>query len=343
MYTYILLIFITFITLVYPKQIIFQSDNTNGSGDNLTSLYNAYLYSKKYDLDLHYEPFIYSELFEFSKVLKTNPTDNAHVVEVRSERDILTHLHKPNVKFKINVLTDRLAHDAATAQEARQLVAPTKTIDLDHVTFKKDDQFLFVTVHVRKGNNPDRYDGELNSTQLYDYDKNIVRYRYVNNFDSFAYFVLTPCNMGHYQLSSALDRYWPLKVPPEQYYVDQINHIAKIANKKIVIQIVTDTKNPLSLIDRFKKLIDDPSVLVEYHDNTHKDIKTRTMEDLYILSQGDIIIHAKSSFAFAADVIGDPAIMVLPQGHRWAGNMLIIDEVIIQSRKQNDYLNILKQ
>ena len=64
---FLLLMFV--INGLYAKQIIYQSDTYTGTGDNLSSLYNAYVYAKKYNLTIQYGSFACSEQFECSNIL----------------------------------------------------------------------------------------------------------------------------------------------------------------------------------------------------------------------------------------------------------------------------------
>jgi hypothetical protein len=319
------LLFIAFFNPISAEQIIFSADNFWGTGDNLVSLYNAYVYAKKYNLKLEYNPFAFAEQFECYDILRPLSVDTSNWIEVRTERDILANLHNPNAKFCINVMSERLVPDAVTAQEAKRLLMPNKGLNLDYLKLEQHDA-LVIMVHVRKGNNPENYQGELKSDQIYDYDRSIIKYNHVKNEPLFAHYMAASAS----QQKGGLDGYWILKYPPEQYYIDQINRIIESSDKDIIIKIVTDEKDPLALIERFKKQIIHPQVKIEFYDNTHKDFKTRIIEDLYILSQGDIVIHAKSSYAYVADVMGNHKTIILPEYSRWIDNKLIVTDVTIQ-------------
>jgi hypothetical protein len=243
---------------------------------------------------------------------------------VSTERDIINNLHNPNAKFCVNVMTDRLVPDAATAAEAKQLLMPNKKLSLDYL--KSNNNGLTIAVHVRKGNNPESYHGEQLAPQIYDFDRSVVHYSNTISDNPFTSYRSVPTKN-----KATLDQYWPLKYPPEQFYIDQVKMVIRSKSSyNFTIKIITDDKDPAALLQRFKDHIQGPNVTIERYDNTGKEFKTRIIEDLYLMSQCDIFIHAKSSFAFVADVMGNHKTVIYPAGSRWINNKLIITDVAIR-------------
>lgn len=307
-------------------------------GDFLSSLYNAYVYAKKYNLKVELTTFNGYELFECCNLLDTvssyGPSDK--LIQIRSESDVIHNLHRPDVNFYVNVLSDRPAPDAQTAAEARKLFQPNRNLNLDHITALVPKDVTTVAVHVRKGNGGGNYDGELASEQLFEFDRNMVHYLHDSNKNPFSYY-RTAFKLISYKSNNrdsiyrlSLDQHWMFKFPPEQYYIDQIRKVIAAKGGNIVVKIITDDKNPVALVERFRAIINSPQTRIEYHDNRHRDYKTRIIEDLYLMSLCDILIRSKSGFGVVAEVMGDIKTVIFPVGYTWQGNRLIMNQIVIR-------------
>lgn len=321
------LLFFSFYFFNSHPQIIFNMDG-GYIGDHLTSLYNAFVYAKKYNLELRLGFFGACEKFECFNLLQMAPSvPSGKLILIKNEHDVINNLHRPDVCFYTNVLSARPTPDPVTALEARQLLMPNKNLDLDHL--KRHETETTIAVHIRKGNGGAHYDGQLSSQQIFDFNRKSVHYTHDQSNNPFTYFrkfdplVKTP-----------LDRIngWLMKFPPEQYYIDQINKIitAKGPNISIVIKIITDDIDPQSLVNRIKGQIQDNNVKVEYYDNRNKDLNTRIIEDLYILSQCDYLIRSKSGFGLVAEIMGNYKSVFFPISSRWEGNKLIMTNIVIR-------------
>ena len=202
---------------------------------------------------------------------------------------------------------------------------PNKNLDLSYLRSPIENA-ITVVVHVRKGNNPENYHGEQSAPQIYDFDRSIVRYIHVISDNPFIYY-----RSAKLKNRDILDNYWPLKYPPEQFYIDQVNMVIRSkSTDNVLVKIITDDRDPVGLMNRFKQQINNPKVRIERYDNTGKDFKTRLIEDLYLMSQCDIFIHAKSSFSFVAEVMGNHKTVIFPEKSRWINNTLIMSEVVIR-------------
>ena len=265
-------------------QKIFES-NGGYIGDHLTSLYNAYVYAKKYGLELALSPFDNSEIFECHRVLKPisgGEIDAARaqgkLIFVNSENDVIAHLHRPDVIFYVNVLSGRPTPDNATEAEARQLCMLNKDLNLDYLAPNHADS-MTIAVHIRKGDGGVHYDGQLSSEQIFDFNRNAVHYTHDESSNPFRQRLRKTHRMP-------IDRWWATKFPPEQYYIDQINRVLrskKVKGRKLVIKLFTDSNNPPELVARLKRYINNAHVDIEYYDNREKDINTRIAEDLYLM------------------------------------------------------------
>lgn len=325
----ILLFFLTY-QFIYCQK-IFHMDS-GFVGDHLCSLYNAYVYAKKYNLEIHRIGFGGCEMFECYNSIKeidSNSILQFKKITITHESDIINNLNNPNVVFITNVLSPRLKPDDSTAREAKQLLLPNKNLDLSYLDKEIDNNIFTISIHIRKGNGGVNYDGELKSEQIFHYNKKIVQYIHETNTDPFNHY---KTKLSH-KNKAIIDNYWTLKFPPEQYYIDQINKVLKkVKEQKVNIRLITDDKNPYELINRLHSHIKYHNASFKYYDNRNKNIPLRVIEDLYLLSKGDVLIRSKSGFAVVGEIMGNFKTIFHPIGYIWQANKLIMTPIIIKGQ-----------
>lgn len=356
-------IFINFIGLIflYHYPLIAAHAITNCKalqiGDNIACTALAKILSIKYDIPFHYTPFPYSSSFIFAqKEQAYNNEEFQDVVQVNSEKDIIAHINKPNVLFLANLKTMIEAIDPKYIEEVKSLFKPNNepellTIPLDKIT---------IAVHIRKGNGGgEYYDGEQYSVQEFDFDRTQVLYLndYFNYpFDWETYQRIdnqikkkdfsnndnlrivrkagTSVSNPHCHLIDTLPD-WQTKFPPIQYYIDQLNFLMeRLKNKPLYIQIFTDDKDPVALINIIQNKVQNTNITIHYEDNRSKSHATRIIEDLFNMARFDILIRSQSYFARAAELIGNFKIVMYPLHSYWdqkrSEKKLIMDIVVIK-------------
>ena len=125
------------------------------------------------------------------------------------------------------------------------------------------------------------------------------------------------------------DKKFPLKFPPEQYYVDQIKRISKLFDDvPLFVYIFTDDSSPLGLVEKIKKAVNKNNITFACRNrgNVHY---AHVVEDFYNMSRFDCLIRSGSHFAIAAQLLGSHKIIIYPKHWQWVGKKLVIDEVFI--------------
>lgn len=185
-------------------------------------------------------------------------------------------------------------------QELKKTIKPRHAIAIAHPP--KDT--ISVAVHIRKGGG---FDHPLLSRQLYD----------KNNLDPEE---KTPAG-------TFSDKYWPLKFPPTQYYVDQIIRISEMHNDQpLYVYIFTDDQNPLPIMQIIEQAVNKKNITFDCRKETnHRD--NNVLEDIFSMATYDCLIRSGSNYPQIAQLIGDHRITIYPKALNWIGNTMIITNV----------------
>ncbi len=283
--------------------------NKGRLGDKIIYYVTAKWISYKFNIPLLIKPFQYSSMLRFGieekKYSKRIARQFKKVIPISREQDIIKY-KKANVLFEgkgeyfrthgcagLEQTIEYMLKDQSFATELRNMLQPV--VPLPQITLPEDK--VTVAVHIRKGGG---FDLPLNSIQYY-----------------------------HSRLSKFADERWPLKFPPEQYYVDQIKRISTLlGDAPLFMYIFTDDRSPVELINRIKREVgkDNITFACRSSGNMHN---RHVIEDFYNMSRFDCLIRSGSHFAIAAQLLGSHKIIIYPKHWRWMNKKLIIDEVTI--------------
>ncbi len=277
-------------------------------GDKIVSYATAKWIAFKFNIPLLLKPFKYSSMLrlgrEEKKYSKEIVEQFERVVPIESEQDIAEH-NQENVIFESRGGHFRIdgcsaikyiLQDQYFVAELKKMLQPV--VSLATITLPQNK--VTVAVHVRKGGG---FDKPLSSIQYY--RKNMISRKYFS------------------------DERWPIKFPPEQYYVDQIKRISKLFDDApLFVYIFTDDRNPLKLVNRIKKAVNMRNIIFSCRSrsNTHN---THVVEDFYNMARFDCLIRSGSHFPLAAQLLGDHKVIIYPKHWEWVGKKLVIDEVSI--------------
>ena len=127
------------------------------------------------------------------------------------------------------------------------------------------------------------------------------------------------------------DKIWPIKFPPESYYVKQIKKISELLhNQKLYVHIFTDDQHPDQVVTRLQQKINNPNIMYSYrkignfHDNN-------VLEDLFNMVTFDYLIRGGSNYGQVAHLLGNYKIVIYPKEAYWQGSQMYINEGIISS------------
>lgn len=127
------------------------------------------------------------------------------------------------------------------------------------------------------------------------------------------------------------DQRWPLKFPPDDYYIDQIKKIFLILKSKpLHVHIFTDDKNPEKIVEKYKRLINQP--LITFSSRVNNNFEENTIEDFFIMTKFNYLIRPQSSYSFNVQRLGNFKIVMFPNHAIISDKNLIIDSVNILKR-----------
>ncbi len=280
-------------------------------GDKIISYTVAKFISYKFNIPLLLKPFKYSLMLRLGREEKKYSREivkqfKGGVIPFKKEEDIIAHA-KDNVIFEnrgfridgcssLIQTIECILQDQYFMTELKHMLQPV--VPIPQITLPSGK--VTVAVHIRKGGG---FDQALNSIQYY--DSNIVSNRFY------------------------ADQRWPLKFPPEQYYVDQIKKISILFDDvPLFVYIFTDDRNPSKLLNRIKKAVNKNNITFSCR-NRGNAYNAHVVEDFYNMARFDCFIRSGSNFGLAAQLLGNHEVIIYPKHLKWVGKKLIVDEVTI--------------
>lgn len=325
--------------------ITYSIDEWRRLGDNIITFCKAYYFSVLHNIPLLYNTFPYSNDFvlhtKFNKL--SDEVKKFHkIINVDKPDDISNALASDEpILFQCHFLTEtpllyNYSRDNPQFEtNLKKLIFPVARLpQLPH-----HDEVTTVALHVRKGGG---FDLPLSSLQQYAKNEPIKGFflkkrsiesssidiwplkqiRYDNYNDEIKKFI--------YKKISFADYLWPIKFPPNQYYLDQLKTIAsKFPYKKFLVHLFTDDPNPHLIIEEYEKALCDYSQITFSYRKTDNHHTKNVVEDLFLMTQCDFIISAHSSFAFAAHILGNHSLIIYPVHAITLPDRVIMHTVII--------------
>lgn len=335
---------------------VIRHSNTVQVGDNIAGFATAKILSLKYNIPLQIAPFPHSNLF----VLDDVETKWMHgtfdkKIQVYSEHDILNHINEDsNIVFLGNILTRIEDIDPSWIRELKALIQLKNQPEVDDLPTDK----ITVAVHIRKGNGGGEiYDGELSSQQQFNFDRSKVIYLYDYFNYPFEWESNTRINPNKYNKLEAQKRsvkrntlvsqlvktssivttpmdqigVYQTKFPPEQFYIDQLIMLSKkLKGVPLFVQIFTDDKEPEKLVERIHTAVNQPNITFHFENYRNLSFQEQIARDLFQMSRCQVLIRSQSYFSRAAELMGDPQIVIYPLTSSWELDKLIMDKVVVK-------------
>lgn len=172
-----------------------------------------------------------------------------------------------------------------------------------------------IAIHIRKGGG---YDLPLWSLQYFDEETLFQESRKIYDFSK----------VNNYYL----DMLRPLKAPPEQYYIDQLNTILqKYPKDNFYIHIFTDDPYPGELTKRLNEKLCTQNGQVIFNTrqkgNRHD---ANIIEDLLSMLNFDILIRSLSTYSEFSHILGNHQLVIYPQDYMWIGRCLVYTDVLYE-------------
>lgn len=209
--------------------------------------------------------------------------------------------------FFVEEICEKMAQKPAYAARLKHMLQPS--VPYTKVPIFNDG--ISVAVHIRRGSGADM---PLFSQQLYTSDE-------ANMADV--------GKRAHH--SCAVDVGFPLKFPPEQFFVDQINGLAKLLPTHVLhFCIFTDDAYPEELLERIKKNC--PITNGDFSLSNAHVWHEKIEDDLFAMTHFDCLIRSCSHFGGIAQIMGDYKLIVSPTKFAWHNKCLVIHEVALTFR-----------
>jgi hypothetical protein len=310
----------------------------------ITTFCKAKYFAKKYKLPFLYKPFSYSDQFalhsqetilneehlkQFSKVIEVTKLEDIEN-NLQSQEPILFECHFLSITPPMYFYS---REDRDFEQAIKSLFAPIIPI----APLPKPEGVITVALHVRKGGG---FDKPLASAQEYAGTEQIKGLYLFKKNPSGSHDDIWPIKwpVGT-KYAEAVKKYvtkknncsdyiWPIKFPPDQYYIDQLKELAKmLPGKNLLVYLFTDDPNPENIMQRYSTaLIDCPRIIFSYRQKGNHHTKN-VLVDLFSIIQCDCLISASSSFAHAAQLLGNHAIFLFPMHAITFPDRIIMDTI----------------
>jgi len=288
----------------YKTSAITYALNRGRFGDNLITYIKAKWISYKYSIPLLIKSFNYSEELTLNRIEKQYTSDLrknfTRIIKFEKKSNVKIEKEKPYLyisTYNSNITFDK--NDKTFINILKKTIAPQKQYKKHNIPKNR----ISVALHVRKG-------GGFDLPLLSSINKKNKKTKYA-------------------------DKCWPLKFPPDEYYIDQIKKICNILNNApLHIHIFTDDPNPLQILEKYKKSVEHLNITFSCRMEGNKHDKS-VLEDFFSMTQYDCLIRSASNFSACADIIGNFLISIYPKNSHWENNKLIIDEVQIQTNLNN--------
>ncbi len=129
------------------------------------------------------------------------------------------------------------------------------------------------------------------------------------------------------------DKAWPLKFPPDQYYVEQLIVLSELFDDApLHVHLFTDDKNPEALVNKYRAAVGKENITYACRiaGNSHT---SNVLQDFFSLMCCDCLIRSDSSFSKVAHLLGNFEVVLYPVHGKWQGNTLVIDQVNVMDNR----------
>lgn len=320
-----------FFDYAVPSAVTYTLEGAGRFGDCVLMYSKAKYFALKHNMVLLYKPFSFSneltlhtrEIYwsqdlekEFlhkkfvtcARDINQNISGTLYVVDLFTTfADVApqrTHRQLEPVDHWINLFADEIyqmmQQDPAYKSIIKDMLKPTRT--LPRPDFPQ--WHISVAVHIRTGTG---YDGNLWSKQLYSEFK-----RTTQKIMPVTYWIA--------------DCACPLRFPPIQYYIDQINNLSDLVNGyPLYVQIFTDDEHPEEILNTIKKCCDGAITITL---GTSGLWQNRIIDDIYAMSMFDCLIKPCSFFSGISQLVGDHKLIIRPDDFCYDDQALYITDMV---------------
>lgn len=130
------------------------------------------------------------------------------------------------------------------------------------------------------------------------------------------------------------EKRWPLKFPPDSYFIEEIKRIANIFNdRQLYVYIFTDDTNPHGIVESYRNAVNNPRVTFEsrfYGNGPWQNV----MEDFFSMMKFDCFIRGESNFSIMATKFARYSILISPVSYHVVNGQHVINQTELTFHSQ---------
>ena len=267
-------------------------------GDNLCAYLHAKWLAYKYGLPLYYRSFHYSKQFCFAEEhepLKKHHKKFKNRIKTADEKEI--NAGQSSALFTVPFFPENTEYIFESGNHFTWV--PAFEVDWDDPGFKEE---------IRKSLKPKEpvFTPDLPNDSL----TVAVHVRRGGGFDSL-------------QETQRV----PLKFPPDSYYIQQIERIAKIfKDHRLYVYILTDDLDPKAIASKYQAALNHPNIRFDYRKDNNGP-SANVLEDFFFMQKFDCLVICQSNYSLMASKLADFALVITPTHPTRISDEVVIDEV----------------
>lgn len=136
----------------------------------------------------------------------------------------------------------------------------------------------------------------------------------------------------HYRTGEGYDKKgwevrFPLKAPPDDFYIDCLKYLSKIETKPLYVHIFTDSQNPSAVQAKFQALF--PKIQFDSH--TPKPGEDTVLQDFFGMEGFECLIRPDSHFSMMASYLFPYRMIFSPVKFYWVNKQKIaVDQILLE-------------
>lgn len=127
----------------------------------------------------------------------------------------------------------------------------------------------------------------------------------------------------------ALQNHWPLKFPPDDFYIAQIRKMHEMLKKPLFVHIFTDDPAPSAIAEHYAKALSDIDILFDYRMEGNR-FNAHVLADLFDMMRYECLIRPESNYSIVAEKLGEFHIVIHPTQCIVKGKQITITDVHIE-------------
>jgi hypothetical protein len=125
--------------------------------------------------------------------------------------------------------------------------------------------------------------------------------------------------------------HWPLKFPPDSFYITEIRKIYELIKQPLFVHIFTDDPMPSILAESYASALTDIDVVFDYRSEGNS-YKANVLTDLFDMMRYNCLIRPESNYSIVAERLGDYTMVIHPTRCMVQGKQIVITESQIIQR-----------